>query len=180
MQPNIVLLPNKQFIQNVLKLRRQVVDMKLSKADPRENVLPHTTILYFEETLTKQQISMMVQHLDCLHINQQITLDIIKVTSWKNKVVAMFDTSPLSSLISDVEKLIGKTKVRFNTDYKKIYGDSIGDHMKLARKINPNSTEEVVKLFKNYLPMKITFERIAFIGYETMEKDILWEKKLSI
>lgn len=179
MQPNIVLLPNKQFIQNILKLRKQIVDMKLGKIDPRENVLPHTTVLYFEEVLIKEQIDNIIQQLDNLQINQPITLDIVKITSWKHKVVAMFDISPLSNLKSEIEKLISKTEVKFNTEYKKIYGNSIGDHMKLARQINPNNSGEIIELFQNNLPMKVPFQRIAFIGYETVEKDILWEEKLS-
>lgn len=178
MQPNIVLLPNKQFIQNVLELRKQIVDMKLGEIDPRENVLPHTTILYFEEALTKEQINKIVQHLDSLQINQPIALDIVKVTIWKHKVVAIFDVSPLQSIKNEIDKLLSKTPIKFNTEYKKIYGNTFGDHMKLARQVRPNKNEEVIKLFQKNLPNKISFEKVALIGYGTEEKDILWEKKL--
>ena len=153
--------------------------MDLGKIDPRKNVLPHTTILYFEEELTKEQLDNMIQQLDKLQLNWRITLDIVKITSWKHKLVAMFNISSLHNLKSEVEKLIGRTEVKFNTEYKRAYGDSIGDHVKLARQVNPNNTDEAMELFQNNLPIKVTFERIALIGYGTMEKDMLWEKELN-
>ena len=180
MQPNIVLLPNKEFIQKVFNLRKQLVDMGFGDVDPREKVLPHTTILYFEEEITKDKIKKISKQLDKLLIKQQIDMKIIKITNWEHKVVAKFNTSPLQNIKKEVEILIGEINVKSNTEYNKIYGDSIGDHMKLARQVNSNNTNEVIELFQNNLPIKVHFERIVLIGYETTEKDILWEKKLSI
>lgn len=178
MQPNLVLLPNKQFIQKVFNLRKQIVENKLGKSDPRDKVLPHTTVLYFEENLTDKKVDECMHQLNNLQISKPIILDIIEVTNWEHKVVARFNASPLDSLKSKVGKLISNTKIRFNTEYKKVYGDTIGDHMKLARQINVNKIEETKKLFKKTLPKNIQFERIAFIGYEGEEKDILWQKQL--
>jgi len=176
MQPNIVLLPNKEFIQKVFNLRKQLVDMRLGNADPREKVLPHATILYFEEKIAKDDIGKINIQLDNLQIRQPIALEINKITSWEHKVVAMFNISPLQNIKKEVEKLISKTKIKANTEYRQIYGDTVGDHMKLARQVKDNKIKEAIGLFKSNIPSKISFERVALIGYETEEKDILWEK----
>jgi 2'-5' RNA ligase len=180
MQPNIILLPDKLFCQQVFNLRKQLVDMEFGNLDPREKVLPHTTILYFEEEISKDKIGKINKQLDNLQIKKPIVMEINKITSWEHKLVGMFNISPLHNIKKEVERLVSKIKIRFNTEYIKIYGDTIGNHMKLARQVENNKIDEAISLFENNIPSKISFDRVAFIGYETEEKDILWEKKLSI
>lgn len=179
MKPNLILLPTNEFIQNIFNLRKQIVEIGLGENDPRINVLPHSTILYIEEDLTKEQINKIIQQLDKLQIHKPIVLGISKITNWKHKVIAMLDTSPLENLKNEIETLLNKTNIKFNNEYKKDYGDTIGNHIKLARQIYPNKIKEAINMFQKNLIKEISFERIAFIDYETEEKDILWEKRLS-
>lgn len=179
MKLNLVLLPNKEFTQNIFNLRKQIIDTKLGNVDPRGNVLPHTTILYFEEDISKENMDRLSQLLNNLQLKQPITLNVEKITNWKHKVVALFDISPLVSLKEYMELIVNRTGLKFNTEYKKTYGDTIGDHMKLARQVIPEKTNEVVSIFQNQLPKKVSFERIALINFDAEEKDILWEIKLS-
>lgn len=176
MRLNLVLLPDKGFTQNIFNLRKQVVDMKLGNIDKRANVLPHVTVLYFEENLSKDKTNEVIQLLRNLQIKRPITLDIKEITNWEHKVVAIFNTSPVCNLKKGIENILSKTELKFNTEYKKIYGDTIGDHMKLARQILPEKVKEVINMFQNQLPQEISFERITLVNYDTEEKDILWSK----
>jgi len=151
--------------------------MKLGNPDTRRDVLPHITILYFEENLSREKTNKVIQRLNDFQIKQPVTIDTKKITNWEHKVVAIFNTFPIHNVKEEIEKLLSKTEIKFNTEYKKIYGDTIGDHMKLARQIYSGKVKEVINIFQNHLPKKISFERIALVNYETKEKDILWEKR---
>lgn len=178
MRPNLVLLPNKEFNQNIFNLRKQIIDTKLGNIDLRGNVLPHVTILYFEEDITKGKIDTLIQFLNSLQLKQPITLDIEKITNWEHKVVAIFKTFPLVSLKKNIELIVSGVGLKFNTEYIKTYGDTIGDHMKLARQVLPGKTNKVISIFQKCLPKKVAFERIALVNYNTEEKGMLWEIKL--
>ncbi|KKQ41979.1 MAG: hypothetical protein US60_C0026G0018 [Microgenomates group bacterium GW2011_GWC1_37_8] len=178
MRLNLVLLPNREFTQNIFNLRKQIIDTKLGNVDPRGNVLPHATILYFEEDITKEKMDKLSQFLNNLQLKQPITLDIENITNWEHRVVAVFNISPLVSLKENIELIVSGAGLKFNTEYKKTYGDTIGDHMKLVRQVLPEKTNEVISIFQNQLPKKVSFERIALVNYDTEEKDIRWEMKL--
>lgn len=178
MRPTLALLLNKKYTLNIFNARKQIVDAKFGKYDTRSKVLPHITIIYFEESLTKEKIEKIIQQLNNLQIKHLISLNVTEITDWGHKIVAMFDASLLQNIKDEAEKLIIRTKIKYNVEYKKTYGDTIGDHMKLARQIFPNKIDKTINLLQNTLPSKVNFERIALIGYGSEEKDILWERKL--
>jgi hypothetical protein len=151
----------------------------LGNKDPRKNALPHTTVLYIEEKLTKKNTNEAVKQLSKLKAYKPVTLDIKEITNWKHKIVAILDTSPVLNIKDDLESLFSEIPIKVNKKYKKLYGNTIGDHMKLARQVKANKIDETISFFKRNIPSKITFERMALIGYKTEEKNILWDKELT-
>jgi 2'-5' RNA ligase len=180
MQPNIVLIPNKKLVNKIFHLRRSIITNKLGEQDARRKVLPHSTICYFEEELCRKNISTIINKLNQLNQQIQITLDVKQITNWDQKIIALLDIMPLSHIKNNLESLIDKTNIKFNVEYKQIYGDTIGNHMKLVREVHKDKINAVIEIFIREIPKKITFNRIALIGYESEEKDVLWQKILSI
>ncbi len=178
MKPNLVLLPNKQFIEDVFRLRKQILKDNLGEKNSRESVLPHSTIIYLEKDITKEKTSEIIKQLDKLSSYKPIFLSILEIINWENKIIAKFDNSPIKKLKDEIDGLLGKNEIKFNEEYKKVFGNTIGDHMKLARQVYQAKIEETINIFKENLPKNICFNRIAFIDYKTEEKDILWQKKL--
>lgn len=179
MKPNIVLISEDKLIQDIFHIRKEIVEKGLATPDPRSRALPHSTILYTEEDLGQEKINQIIQKLDRLKINNRISLKIKEYVYWEPKIAAMLDISPLQSLKIELDCLLGNLNFCFNKEYISLYGNTIGDHVKLARGIYPDKADDSIRLFRANLPKQITFSRIAFIGYNTEEKDILWQRNLS-
>jgi len=179
MQLYIALLPDTFVSNTILQLRKEVVDLNLGNIDSRQKVLPHTTILSFEEDIRNEKVNEIIELLNKLQYSDSITLPVIDITNWDQKVVAMFDIDPLRQLKTEVDALVRKSDIAFDTEYKKLYGNTIGDHMKLARQIKKDTIEEVKTLFRRNLPQLITFTRVVLIEYGCDEKDILWSNDLT-
>ena len=177
MQPYIFLIPEEKAIKEIYKIRKTILDRGLAEKDPRNTALPHITLVYFEENLTDSKIQKTLNQLKSLKFDTPIHLGIKDIVSWEEKVVAMLEISPLKTIKANLGELLRKTDIKFNKEYMKLYGDTIGDHMKLARQVSLNKQEQVKRMFREQLPDIMKFERVAFIDYGAEEKDILWQKQ---
>lgn len=175
----IALLANEAVSQTIMRLRKTIVDKELGNNDPRGNVIPHTTILSFEENISNEKANEISNTLNKLHSCELIQLKITEFVNWDHKVVAMLNRTPIITLKSEIDAMVNETQVKFDTEYKKLYGETIGDHMKLARQIYTRNIESVKLLFKQNMPLQIEFDRIALIKYKFEDKDIIWERNLT-
>lgn len=177
----LVTIPNVTIVEKIFELRRKIVKLGYGQLDPRANVLPHVTITYIEnKNLSKDQINLIVKKLLELNFSKSITLTIKELLNWKHKIVASFDTNPIKELVTISQNLLRGLGLKVNDDYIKLYGNTIGDHMKIARHIDFQKLPLAMKLINSELPKKIVLDRIAFVGYDCDEKDIFWEKILRL
>jgi len=178
MNPFLVIIPNTEACNLIFKLRDRITDEGFGLIDSRKKVIPHITITYIEEELTKNQIDDLIKNLDSVVLPKELSLDLINVTNWDKKAVALFNPSDLSKIVDNYRKVFNDLSIKVNIDYENAYGKTIGDHMKIAREIKPEMAEKALNLIKSTMPQQISFEKVAFIGYECEVKDILWEKSL--
>jgi len=177
----LIAIPEKSVVKKIFELRKKVVELGYASNDPRKNVLPHITLTYIENNnLPKDQISTIKSRLSEMVFDKSIILTVKKFLDWDHKIVALFETQPTKELRLTSQTLFQKMGVKVNKNYQKLYGDTVGDHMKILRQISLKSIQGTIELAKSVLPDKIIIDRIAFIGHGCEEKDILWQKRLTI
>jgi hypothetical protein len=174
----LITIPKKEVCDIIFRFRNQIVDAGFAQIDSRINAIPHVTITYIEQELNNHQIDDLISSFNSIVIPTKISLSLLDITNWNEKVVALFNPSVLAGLVNEYKKAFDKLLIKVNKDYESHYGQTIGDHMKIAREIQPDKIETVLKLAKSTIPLQVPLEKIALIGYGCETKDIIWETDL--
>ena len=176
----LVAIPKQSTIVTISAIRNKSVEFGYGQPDSRVNTLPHITLTYIEEeNISSDQIGLIVKKLSELKLHKPPSLVIKEITNWENKIVALFNTEPLNKLIFQSQTLFRNMQLKVNNAYITLYGNTVGDHMKIVRHIYPEKVLLANELVKLDLPKLITLERIAFISYDCTDKDIIWQKKFA-
>jgi len=178
MNPFLVITPDKDTINLIYKIRKELLEKQFGIIDPRARVLPHITLTYIEEELTKEKIETIINNLNKVNLPKSLQIGIKEVINWDQKIVATFDPSVLNQLVEDFRLVFEGLSVKVNSDYEELYGKTIGDHMKIAREVKPEKMSIALELTQKTFPKKFNLETVAFIGYDCEEKDVLWKKIL--
>lgn len=191
MKPIIALLPANDITQKIYQVRGELIKKAWGVESERTQVLPHLSVSY----LTEINDNSVIERLKGDLANQfpkfeTVTLDVVKVRTWSNKVSLMFDNKPVRELILKLETILSKYGVsdsqnylsQLNTSEEALgertyisFDEVAGDHIKIARNIKDEHLNEAVAYISELLPKTFTFNKLVFIDYGCTEKDILWQ-----
>lgn len=178
MNPFLVIIPDKNTIDLIYKIRKELVEKQFGIADPGASVLPHITLTYIEEELTKKKIEAIINNLNKANLPKSLQINVKEVVNWNQKIIAMFDPSSLNQLVEKFRQVFDELSIKVNSNYEALYGKTIGDHMKVAREAKPEKMPISLEFVQKTFPNKFNLETVAFIGYDCEEKDVLWKKSL--
>ena len=178
MNPFLVITPDKDTIDLIYKIRKELVEKQFGIVDSRAKVLPHITLTYIEEELTKEKIEAVINSLIKMDLPKSFQINVKEIVNWDQKIVAMFDPSALNQLVENFKLVFKGLSIKANSNYEGLYGKTIGDHMKIAREVKLEKIPIALELIQNTFPNKFNLETVAFIDYDCEEKDILWKKSL--
>jgi hypothetical protein len=196
MKPIFALLPTNEIAQKIFKLRNELIKKGWGFESERTQVLPHLSVAYLMEindhiVIDKLESDLIV-HLPKFEV---ITLDVVGVRTWSNKITLMFDNKPARELVSRLEMLLSKYSLSDSQNYlnqlnkseaglgEKTYSsfeEASGDHIKIARNIKDEHLNEAVDYTSEFLPKKFAFNKLVFIDYGCTEKDIIWQLEASL
>lgn len=191
MKPIFALLPTNEITQKIYWLRSELIKKVWGTESERTQVLPHLSVSYLTEINDNTVIDRLKNDLDDHFPKfEAITLDVVRVRTWSNKVSFMFDNQPVRGLVSELEALLCKYGLSDSQNYlnqlnkseaelgEKTYTtfeEASGDHIKIARNIKDEHLNEAIAYISEFLPKTFTFNRLVFINYGCTEKDILWQ-----
>lgn len=159
----LVITPDKDAIDLIYRIRKELVEKQFGNVDSRARVVPHITLSYIEQELTKQQIETVINSFKELDILKSLEIDIKEVVSWDQKIVTKFDPSLLEPWVENFRQVFERLSIKVNLNYEELYGKTIGDHMKVARCIKAEKMDSAIKFVKDSLPKKIIFEKVSFL-----------------
>jgi hypothetical protein len=191
MKPIIALLPVDSITQKIYQIRNELINRNWGTESERTQVLPHLSVSYLMEINDYSVIDKLKNDLSVRFPKfETITLDVVRVRTWNNKVSLMFDNKPVRGLVSRLEALLSKYGLSDGQNYlnqlnkseaelgEKTYSsieEATGDHIKIARNIKDEHLDEAVAYISQSLPKEFTFNKLVFIDYGCTEKDILWQ-----
>lgn len=193
MKPIIALLPTDDITQKIYQIRSELIKKDWSVKSERTQVLPHLSVSY----LTEINDSSIIEGLKGDLTNQfpkfdAVTLDVVRVRTWSNKVSFMFDNKPVREFVLKLETLLSKYGVSDSQNYLSQLNKSeealgerthtsfeevAGDHIKIARNVKDKHLNKVVGYISGLLPQVFSFSKLVFIDYGCTEKDIFWQSK---
>jgi hypothetical protein len=191
MKPIFALLPTDDITKKIYELRSELIKNGWGAESERTQVLPHLSVAYLMEINDHSVVDELKSNLVVQPPKfEAITLDVIKVRTWSNKVSLMFDNKSVRGLVSVLEALLSKYGLSDSKNYlnqlnkseaelgEKTYTsfeEALGDHVKIARNIKDEHLNEAVVYISEFLPKKFTFNKLVFIDYGCTEKDIIWQ-----
>lgn len=194
MKPIFALLPSDDITQQIYRVRNEIINKDWGVEGERTQVLPHLSVSYLKEINNLQLIEKIKTELtNQFHHLNRLTLNIVRVRTWSNKVSIMFDNHPVRELVSKLEGILNKYDVSENQIYlsqlnksEKERGEKTfntfeevaGDHIKIVRNIRDEHLSETIDYISQTLPGLITFDKFVFIDYGCTDKDILWKVDL--
>ena len=196
MKPIFSLITSDDITQKIYQIRSELIRKGWGVESERTQVLPHLSLSYLTEISNNAIIEKLKDDLATTFIGfETVTLDVLRVRTWSNKVSLMFDNKPVKELAIKLETLLNKYGVSDNQNYLNqlnrseaeqgektfdAFEEVAGDHIKIARNIKDEYLNEALTYISELLPKTFTFNRLVFIDYGCAEKDIIWQLKAGL